>query len=83
MGKKKNPPEYVRQTSQVKVNVRRGEMSFLLRPAPHPILPPHLKTTPAMSNMSLAAVVSSLSWYLSDMKMTSLIPSKATAEEAR
>ena len=34
----------------------------------------HLKEIPAISNMSLAAVVSLLSWYLSDMKITSFIP---------
>lgn len=49
-------------------------------PSP-PASPTHLKETPAISNMSLAAVVSLLSWYLSDMKMTSFIPSKATMEE--
>ena len=48
---------------------------------PPPVSPAHLKETPAISNMSLAAVVWLLSWYLSDMKMTSFIPSKATMEE--
>lgn len=43
------------------------------RPSP-PVVPTHLKETPAISNRSLAAVVSLLSWYLSDMKITSFIP---------
>lgn len=38
----------------------------------------HLNVTPANLNRSLAAVVSSLSWYLSDMKITSFIPEKVT-----
>jgi hypothetical protein len=43
-----------------------------------PVPPTYLNVTPANLNRSLAAVVSSLSWYLSDMKITSFIPEQVT-----
>lgn len=55
-----------------------------LQGGPHAFLrqsPTYLNVTPASLNMSLAAVVSSLSWYLSDMKITSFIPEKVTVED--
>lgn len=59
-------------------------LAWRLQGGPHACLhqsPTYLKVTPASSNMSLAAVVSSLSWYLSDMKITSFIPEKITVAD--